>query len=509
MSFGRLRLPLLARDTLELELTQTPDQAGAEAPDTSTPDPVPWLTLAQGAREHQGADRLPGPGRTLAQLVVAAAVVLGLVLVGASVAASRLAEREAVNDAANTANLLALAVVQPAITNGLLAGEPAAYQEFDRVIRTNVLPRGIVRVKLWHPDGTIVYADEERLVGQHFELDTDQLAAIELNQTRAEVSELSRSENEFERYGGKLLEVYRPVWGPGGQVLLFEVYGEYTPVRERTDDLWRGLAGLLASSLMLLLVLMMPILWKVLDRLREAHDVRIDLMRRAVDASDEERRRIAATLHDGPVQELVASSLAVSGAAAAASGAGQEPLAEDIRSAATTVRASVASLRSLLVDLYPDRLADAGLAAALADLVGPLRARGTTVNLDLDHAAMAQLDEAGQRLVYRVTRECLINVVKHSGACTVDLQVRLLDPVADDLPQLSRFAGEADWLLLRIQDNGVGFDVPQKRSRTGHFGLRVITDLAQDCGGLLQVASAPGRGTHWRLAFPTHPGGMP
>lgn len=469
----------------DVAAAETAPRAGADAPE-SAPVALPWVTLVDGGPQADPLETIPGRGRTLAQLVTTALVVFGLVLVAGSFAASRLAERESVNDAAHTANLLAVAVVQPALTDELLTGDPAAYAAFDKVIRDGVLPNRIVRVKLWRPDGTIVYADERRLVGERFELDDDQLEALRRNQTRAEVSELSRSENEFERYGGKLLEVYRPVWGPTGEVLLFELYGEYTPVQDRTNDLWKGLAGLLATSMLLLLVLMTPILWKVLEGLREAQRAREGLLRRAVDASDEERRRIAATLHDGPVQELVASSLVVSGAAEQAAGAGQARLAEDIREAAGTVRASVASLRSLLVDIYPDRLADAGLALALTDLTGPLRARGTRVQVELDPAVVADLDEAQQRLVYSVARECLRNVVKHAGACTVTVTV-------------SR-AGAAYEMLVR--DNGVGFDVEENRARPGHFGLRVMSDLARDAGATLQVASAPRQGTTWRLRLP-------
>lgn len=160
---------------------------GAE--DSSSPAPAAgWATLADG-QPGERAQALPTPGRTLAQLVIAALIVLGLVLVGTSFAASRLAEREAVNDAAHTANLLAQAVIQPALTDALVAGDPAAFAAFDRVVRDSVLPNNIVRVKLWHPDGTIVYADETRLVGQKFTLDPEQLEVLTVLQTRAEVSE--------------------------------------------------------------------------------------------------------------------------------------------------------------------------------------------------------------------------------------------------------------------------------------------------------------------------------
>src|SRR4051794_16774694 len=129
--------------------------------------PPSWWTLADGVAPAT-VRPLPSRRRMLTQLAVAALAVFVAVVVGASFAASRLAEREAVNDAAHTTNLLALAVVQPVLQDALLTGDAAAYDALDKVVRERVLPNGIVRVKLWAPDGRIVYADETRLVGQHF-----------------------------------------------------------------------------------------------------------------------------------------------------------------------------------------------------------------------------------------------------------------------------------------------------------------------------------------------------
>jgi len=467
------------------------------------PQPPSWWTLADGGAVPP-VRPLPTRRRTLVQLGLAALAVFAVVVVGTSFAASRLAEREAVNDAAHTTNLLALSVVQPAVTDALLAGDRAAYDSLDRVVRESVLPNGIVRVKLWKPDGTVVYADESRLVGQRFTLGEEQRDTLANPQTRAEVSDLDRSENEFERYGGKLLEVYRPVWTPSGTELLFEVYGDYAPVQARAFELWRGLAGVLASSLLLLLVLMAPVIWRLLDRLQAAQSQREGLLRRAVDASDGERRRIAADLHDGPVQDLVASSLAVSGAAEAARAEGRGSLASTVAEAGSTVRSSVASLRSLLVDIYPARLADAGLAAAIADLTRPLQGRGITVEVHIDDAAVARLSGTEQQVVHRVTRECLRNVVKHAEATRVVVSLSLGAPTGSaELPLPGDRRRQP--VVLAIDDDGVGLDPATLPSQGRHFGLRVMADLATDVGAVLRVSSSPGGGTRWRLALPGKP----
>jgi two-component system, NarL family, sensor kinase len=448
-----------------------------------------WWTLADGVAPA-AVTPLPSRRRMLLQLALAAVAVFALVVVGTSFAASRLAERQVLNDVAHRTNLLALAVIQPALEDALLKGDAEAYQAFDTVVRERVVPNGIRRVKLWDTDGTIVYADEKRLVGQRFELEAEQLDTLAQPRTQAEVTDLDRSENEFERYGGKLLEVYQPVWTPAGQELLFEVYGDYQPVKDRAFDLWRGLAGVLATSLLLLLILMVPVIWRLLDRLDAAQHQRESLLHRAVDASARERRRIAADLHDGPVQDLVASSLAVSGAAETERAAGRTGLATTITEAASTVRASVASLRSLLVDIYPERLADAGLSTTLADLARPLSGRGVEVDVDVDESVASRLSEVAQQLTHRVARECLRNVVRHAEACHVSIRLGANDADPDHP------------VLLSVEDNGIGFDPDILPTLEGHFGVRVLADLATEIGAVLRVSSFRGRGTTWQLALP-------
>lgn len=427
----------------------------------------------------------------LLQLGLAAFAVFTLVVVGASFAARQLAERQVLNDVAHRTDLIALALVQPALDDALLAGDPKAYKTFDTMVRERIIANGIRRVKLWEPDGRIVYSDVPSLVGKRFTLDEEQTATLSDPRTQAEVTDLNRSENEFERGDGKLLEVYRPVWTTSKQELLFEVYADYEPVQERAFDLWRALAGVLASSLMLLLALMLPVLWRLLDRLDAAQHQREALLRRAVDASARERRRIAADLHDGPVQDLVASSLAVSGAAEAERAEGRAGLATTISEAASTVRASVASLRSLLVDIYPERLAEAGLSTTLVDLARPLSGRGVEVDVDVDEAVASRLSEVAQQLTHRVARECLRNVVRHAEACHVSIRLAANDHEDPDHP-----------VLLTVEDNGIGFDPDILPRLEGHFGIRVLADLATEIGAVLRVSSFRGRGTTWQLALP-------
>lgn len=417
-------------------------------------------------------------------MALTAVVVLLLVGLGGAYAAGRLAERDAIHSGANSVDLLADAVVQPVLTDAVVAGDPDALARLDAAVRTSVLPHDVVRVKLWTPEGRIVYADEPRLIGQVFPLGPDKRAALARPSTRALVTDAAASENEFERAMGPLLEAYRPVWTDTGRQLLFEVYSRYGPIAERAGQLWRAIAGLLTTSMVLFGVLLAPILWRLVRQLRTAATQREFLLHRAVTSSEEERRRLAGTLHDGPVQELVATSYKVSRTAQLAAADGREDLAAEIRDAVGTVRATVGSLRSLLVDLYPSSLARAGLAAALADLATSMTARGVPVDLELDPAAVAQLDEGGERFAYRLVQETLRNTANHAQASRVDVVVRQAEGA----------------VVVEVRDDGIGFDPAAVLAtpEEGHFGLHVLRDLAAQVGADLAVASAAGRGTWWR-----------
>ncbi|AZS38630.1 Sensor histidine kinase LiaS [Microbacterium lemovicicum] len=402
-------------------------------------------------------------------------------------AAQWLAEREAVNDAATIADVLAEAVVQPAVTDALADGDPAAAGVMDALVRTRVLGDEVTRVKIWSPDGEVLYADEPQLIGRTFPLDEAQREALSDPQTRADVSDLDEAENEFET-GGRLLEVYRPVWAPDGRQLLFEVYFPYEPVAARAEGLWRGFAGVTTSSLLLLVVLTAPIVWRLLRGLRTEERRRTALLEHAVDASDAERRRIAGSLHDGPVQELIATTFAAESAAGEAVRRGDEGAAAQLRGVAASVRGNIRVLRSLLVDIYPAGLAAAGLPQALDDLAATTRTRGVDVRVTIA-PDLPPLSAEQERLVHRIAQEALRNVAAHAAPCRARVDLRGA-PGGD--------------VLLEVSDDGPGFDLAQVTSRPaeGHLGTRVLVDLATEAGAELSVAAAPGRGAAWRLRIP-------
>lgn len=468
----------------------TPDSPTDTAPTATPADGAvgapAWRTFVHPAPAAGGDAAPPRARNTFLRLGAGLLAVFVAVGVLAGFAAQWLAEREAVNDAANVTDVLADAVIQPSLTEELADGDAAAVAAFDDVVRQQVLGADVVRVKVWSPEGVVLYADEPQLIGRTFELDDAQRLALASPATRAEVSDLSEEENEFET-GTRLLEVYRPVWTPEGRQLLFEVYLPYEPVAARSADLWRGFAGVTTSSLLLLTALTAPIVWGLLRRLRAQEQRRIALLEHAVDASDAERRRIAGSLHDGPVQELVASAFIAEAAAGAAAARGNADEAADFRRVAGAARGNVRVLRSLLVDIYPESLRAGGLASALHDLAATAHARGVETRVDVT-VAPGRLDDPDERLVYRVAQETLRNTITHAAPCAATIRVFE--------------AGGA--VVLEVADDGPGFDAAALDDipRDGHLGTRVLIDLATQSDAALRLSTAPGVGTRWRLELP-------
>ena len=410
------------------------------------------------------------------QFLAAGLLVLVVVVIGTVQLSSRAADEEALNDAQSTTELLARSVAQPAIPRGLAAGNPGAVDRFDRTVLRRLLVGEVRRIKIWTAQGRIVYSDETRLIGDRFPLGHEELDVLRNGGTDAEISDLSEPENRFEPAGQPLVEVYTRVKSPEGEPLLFEAYYSATDIAQRREEVYDSFQPIALGGLLVLVAVTTPLLWALTRRLDRTGRDRARLLERAADASESERRRIARDLHDGVVQDLAGTAFALS---ATARDAGTDTeTARRLEPMASSVRASLRSLRSLLVEIYPPDLRADGLGAALEDLVAPAAAAGVTARVEVYDVAHASADAV--RLVWRVAQEAVRNALRHSGASHLTVQVRQV----------------GDRLTLDVTDDGAGFDPRQPASG---LGLRSQRDLIAEAGGTLDVRSMPGGGTTLHL----------
>jgi two-component system, NarL family, sensor kinase len=456
-----------------------------QSPQEVTVVDAPWVVLADPRSPLSAMSRRPA-WWMYARVAALTGLVVLLVAVVAATLSRQEAQRESAIDATQRAVVIVGTVVQPSIGEDILTGSPDSTAVLDAAVRRYVLIDPVVRVKLWDGNGRIVYSDEQRLIGQQYPLDPDERRVlVEGARPEASVTDASEPENRYELGSGKLLEVYSRVTTPSGTPLLFETYFSYDGGNGRVGQIWRGFAYVTYASIALLLLLLLPVIWQLVVRLRRTQEEREMLLVRAAEISTAERRRIAATLHDGVVQDLAGTAFVLSGAATSAEGAGQTPLAASLKRASEAVRSSIGGLRSLLVEIYPPSLSATGLDAVLLDLVEGPTTRGLEVQLELPEANQTPLDRDGERLIFRLAQECLRNVARHAAARHV--AVRLRD------------AGGS--MVLSVTDDGIGFDPEQvlQNPRPEQYGLRLMVDDARAAAAELRVRSAPGQGTQWEL----------
>jgi PAS domain S-box-containing protein len=228
-------------------------------------------------------------------------------------------------------------------------------------------------------------------------------------------------------------------------------------------------------------------------KLKELNDANESLHARAVQlralageltmAEQRERRRLARILHDGLQQHLAAAKLHL-GCIVAQLGS------EKVRNAAVEVEEMLAESiqisRSLSAELSPPALNEGGLAAGLEWLARWMREKHNfSVDLCIGHKV--HLREDVKVLLFESVRELLFNAVKHSGVARAGVNI---EP-----------AGQ-NGVRIIVSDQGSGFD-PEKVNPIveigGGFGLFSIRERLGLIGGSLEIDSAPGKGSRFKL----------
>ena len=197
-----------------------------------------------------------------------------------------------------------------------------------------------------------------------------------------------------------------------------------------------------------------------------------DVLARALDAQEAERRRLALELHDETGQQLTSILLGLTAVERAAS---EEERAKAVAGVRETAVQTLHDVRRLAVELRPSALDDFGLVAAVERLSELMQER-SGIHFDVEVHGLAQrLPPEIETTLYRVVQEAITNLVKHSGAKHASVVLRRTNGVVNAI----------------VEDDGRGFD---SRTPSGGIGLSGMRERLALVQGRLEVESS-GAGT--------------
>ena len=256
-----------------------------------------------GARRRR---RLP---RGVVLSIIGSIVILGVL----EIVSIRMINHNATTVALEEAGRFATGSVElalaPYLTDELAAGDPDALAAIDVAGDALIDQSALTHVKIWSEEGTVLWSDEPDLIGQQYELDPDDRELFASQGVTVAVSPLEEAENQLEAADeDQLVEVYAGTTTTSGTPILFEIYAPYELIPQRAEALRRQFMPAMTAALVVLAISQLLLVLFLGRRLNRAERRHTDLLERMLELSDAERRRVAAQVHDGVVQDLIGVS---------------------------------------------------------------------------------------------------------------------------------------------------------------------------------------------------------
>jgi signal transduction histidine kinase len=214
--------------------------------------------------------------------------------------------------------------------------------------------------------------------------------------------------------------------------------------------------------------------------------------RRMIETESEIRRRVAESIHDGPVQELVSLDMILSAVSSAAARGDTQSADSMLHEARAITERNIQTLRDEIVALGPYAFRELSFETAITDCAPVWNRRyGLDVRLDLDPVSLSP-EVSGP--LFQIAQEAVTNAGRHADARQVTVSLRQTN-------------GEVQ---LKVTDDGKGFgDVgPLTSDSSGHIGLSSMRERAELVTGSLTIDSG-GRGTVVTVRLPLSNGNRP
>jgi signal transduction histidine kinase len=216
----------------------------------------------------------------------------------------------------------------------------------------------------------------------------------------------------------------------------------------------------------------------------------VEEKKRMVDVQEEARKKLARDLHDGPTQSVAAMAMRINLA--------RRILTKDVKEADLELvkieelaHRTTKEIRHMLFTLRPLILESQGLTAALEAMAEKMRETfSQNVIINIDEKILADMEMGKQGVIFYIVEEAANNARKHANAAHIWVRLRPF---------------EKEIALLEIEDDGLGFDVAEvtkSYDQRGSLGMINLRERSELVNGLLNVDSAPGKGTRVQVYIP-------
>ena len=431
------------------------------------------------------------------QFVIVAALILGLTMFFVGELVSERIERAAVQSAAEAGAHYMEAFLEPYVQemsrDNFLSAE--SIKSLDSLMETRSLRRHIVSIKIWRPDGTVVYGTDKSITNRKFPM--EEIADALKGNVVTDLEDLKQEENQFERnMNVPLYEIYAPLreFNTGKIIAVGEFYEKADSLEQEIkrvrQQVWMvvGAATLAMLTLLFFLVRRGETIiqrQQVALRLRLLEQTRLRisnaaLQRKMTTATEEfsrinelTLRRIGADLHDGPAQLLTLILIRLDDLAENCTEVDQESL-ETIRGAATD---ALREVRELSRGLALPEINDLSLQEEL-QLVAQRHEQRTGTKVKLTLGTLPQEASLPLKLcLYRFVQETLNNAYRHAHGHGQAISADYMNGL----------------LHISVKDNGPGMASDAMvvdtagRTRLGLVGLRY---RVESLGGLFSIDSS-------------------
>lgn len=397
-------------------------------------------------------------------------------------------------------------------------------EALDAIVRERILNDGRdIRVKIWDPEGIVLYSDYRPIIGRSFPDETPELREVLGGDVSSGVSDLSSDENVGERpLNRKLFQTYVPLrLRPDGPIVaIAELYQDYSVIQGDVDPLVRTLSAILGVGLLILFAALLPIALRASRALREQN-------RQLRDQADQ--LGVLLAREQQTVAELRDLNQRKSDFVAAAS--------HELRTPLTVIMGYVGTLRR--PEFTNDPAVQQEFLKATEQqatrLLRLIKGLLTSARLEEQGASALNLSavdlrelalDAAERL--RLNGRCRIDVAPDLSLVVTDRErvreilVELMDnavkysPEGGQVEVSARTEGNA--FTFSVHDHGVGID-PEERehiferfyqadqSTTRRFGglglgLHLVNGLVHELGGTVSMHSVNGEGTTFTVTVP-------